>query len=580
MKSFFKIFFASLLAIIAFVVIFVFFIISAMAPSGDQVTGDKAVLMIDISQTFRDVEQFDVVNKLTFAKKDQPISLSQLISTIHHASNNNSVKGIYIKAESNGNDFATSQEIRNALVAFKSSGKFVYAYGSGISMKAYYIANIADSIYANQAGGLEWKGMSMQMPFIKGTLDKLEVEPQIFYAGKFKSATEPLREKQMTEANKLQSAEVLWDIYNQLLLTTSSARNIDTSLLRKYADSNMVQFTSSAVALNMIDGVKYDDEIKDDIRKRLSIDNKAKINFVTPAKYASLNALSSSAAQEKIAVIYAEGDIVDGQGERELIGGDTYLNYIRKARMDDAVKAIVLRVNSGGGSALASELIWREVELAKQSKPIMVSFGDVAASGGYYIACAADSIFAQPNTITGSIGVFSVVINTRNFFNNKLGITFDDVSTNDHALLSSVKPLTDFQKRFIQSGVDSTYFLFKQRVAQGRNLRMEFVDSIAQGRIYSGNKALSIGLVDGIGGLNDAIGAAARKANISNYSLDEYPSSPDIFEMFRDKTENAKTKGLRKELGDNGFKIYSSINKITQSSGKAQAKMPFELIIE
>lgn len=579
MRSFLKSFLASLLAIIVFAILLIIFAVAVISPSTKATIGEKAVLAIDLSQTYRDVEQFDVINRLTSVNKDEPPSLSQLIRVIKHAAKNDKVKGIYIKAEANGNDLGSSEELRNALQQFKASGKFLYAYGSTISMKAYFVANVADKIYTNPVGGLEWKGMSMQLPFVKGTLDRLELEPQIFYAGKFKSATEPLREKKMTEANRLQSAELLWDVYRHLLVTTAEVRNIDTAMLRKYADSNIVQFASAAVANNMLDGLRYDDEVKNEIRKTISIDTTSKINFVTPAKYIEAENIQP-AGKQKIAVIYAEGDIVEGNGERGQIGGNTYMNYIRKARIDEDVKAIVFRINSGGGSALASELIWREVDLARQVKPVMVSFGDVAASGGYYIASAADSIFCQPNTITGSIGVFSLVINTQNFFNKKLGVTFDDVSTNDHAILSAVKPLTAFQKVFIQQEVDSIYHLFKQRVSNGRNLSMDYVDSIAQGRVYSGNRALDLRLADRIGGLNDAIAAAAQKAELSDYQLKEYPSAPNLLEMFISKTESSKTSALKKEIGEEGFKIYTSINKIKQSSGKVQAKMPFELIIE
>ncbi|MBO9572974.1 MAG: signal peptide peptidase SppA, partial [Chitinophagaceae bacterium] len=491
-----------------------------------------------------------------------------------------SVKGIYIKAETNNNDFATSDELRNAIIGFKSTGKFVYAYGNSISMKGYYVANIADKVYANPIGGLEWKGMAIQMPFVKGTLDRLEIEPQIFYAGKFKSATEPLREKQMTEANKIQSKEVLFDVYNELLIKTAAARNIDTATLRKYADSNTVQFPHAAVEHKMLDGLKYDDEVKNELREKLKIDADAKINFITPGKYAESVDFQPS-GNEKIAVIYAEGNILDGKGDRGQIGGETYMQYIRKARMDKSIKAIVLRINSGGGSAMASELMWREVELAKKVKPVIVSFGDIAASGGYYMACAADSIFAQPTTITGSIGVFNFVMNMQKFFDDKLGITFDNVATNENAIISAVKPMTPFQKKYIQNEVDSIYAGFKLRVAKGRNKSPEFVDSIAQGRIYSGKRAVELGLVDRIGGLNDAIASAAAKANIKSFKLREYPAKQSVIEMFFSKeTGDVKEQAIKNELGANGYKLYTLIKEMEQSNGKAQTRIPFELILE
>lgn len=584
MNSFFKAFFAALLALIVFAgLLIVMAIIAAVAvSSGNEVkTGENAVLVVDLSDHFAEIAPSDPLSELTGSERNIPPSLSRLVRLIAHAKTNNSVKGIYIKADWNNNDFASCEELRDAIVDFKSSGKFVYAYGNVISQKAYYVANAADKIYCNPAGGIEWRGLSLQMPFIKGTLEKLEVEPQIFYAGRFKSATEPLREKEMTEANKIQSREILTDIYSQFLLNTSAARKIDTALLKKYADSNAIQFPSVALQLKMIDGIKYDDQVKDEIKQRLKIGKDAKINFVSPGKYAEAVDYMPS-GQNRIAVIYAEGNILDGKGDRGRIGGDTYMHHIRKARTDESVKAIVIRINSGGGSSMASEMMWREVALAKKEKPVIVSFGDMAASGGYYMACAADSIFAQENTITGSIGVFTVLPNMQKFFNNKLGITFDGVATGQNAnLLTVTKPLSPAQRRYFQNNIDTTYNTFKQRVSEGRNKPAAFIDSIAQGRVWSGTRAVELGLVDRIGGLNDAIAAAAAKAKIKNYRLREIPGKQSIREMiFGNENENVKEDAMKKEMGEQFYKIYSFARDMKQSAGKAQARMPFEMIIE
>ena len=316
----------------------------------------------------------------------------------------------------------------------------------------------------------------------------------------------------MTDANKLQSNELLHDIYGQFLLKAARARNVDTALLHHYADSNSLQFASDALKYKMVDGLKYDDEVKDEMRKEMKLAKDAQINFVTLGKYSS-SADFKQDGTDKIAVIYAEGNIVDGKGERSSIGGDTYRNYIRKARLDNSIKAIVIRVNSGGGSAMASEVMWREVELAKKAKPVVVSFGDVAASGGYYMSCAADMIFAEPNTITGSIGVFGLLPNFQKFFNDKLGVTFDEVHTSPDAnFMSITKPLSPGQRKSIQDGIDTTYLQFKTRVADGRKKSVEYIDSIAQGRVWSGSRAVELGLVDGLGGIGDAIEAAAKKS--------------------------------------------------------------------
>lgn len=584
MNGFFRSFFAALLALFVFsaittVLSIIFLIVVA---SGQKVTtGEKAVLVINLADHFQEIPPSDPLAQFSGGAENTPPSLSRLNWLIAHAKNDPSIHGIYLKAEANNNNFASSEELRNALINFRASGKFIYAYGNVISQRAYYVANVADRIYCNPAGGVEWKGLAIQMPFIKGTLQKLGVEPQIFYAGKFKSATEPLRETQMTEANRVQSLELLSNLNRRFLANVSRERKIDTAALQRYADSNTLHFASAALQLKMVDGLKYDDQVKDELRERLKLSKTGKINFVLPGKYAEAVDYMPS-GDDKIALILAEGNIVDGNADRGTIGGQTYMHYIRKAREDASVKAIVIRVNSGGGSALASEVIWREVEAAKKSKPVIVSFGDVAASGGYYMSCGADSIFAQPNTITGSIGVFGVIPNMQKFFNEKLGVTFDEVSTSSNATIMSVtKPLTPLQRQYIQNEIDTIYKTFKTRVAEGRGKSIDYIDSIAQGRVWSGERALQLGLVDRLGGLNDAIAAAARKAKLKNYHLREYPGTQSLKEMiFGDRSQNIKEETLIKELGVDGYKTYSYIKSIRESVGKAQARMPFELIIE
>jgi protease IV len=583
MNTFFRTFFATLLALSVFVLIIMLIavvMISSVASSKEVVTGEKAVLVIDLAQHFPEIEVSDPVAAIS-GEKSSPPSLYNMVRLIRHAKNNNAVHGIYIKCDNNNNDFSSSLELRNAIDDFKSSNKFVIAFADAIPQKAYYVATAGDKVYCAPTGGIDWHGFAMTLPFIKGTLEKLQIEPQIFYAGKFKSATEPLREKKMTDANRLQSNELLHDIYSQFLLAISASRKIDTATLHRYADSNEVQFAHAALNKKMVDGLKYDDEVKDEIRKLISIKKDEKINFVTAAKYADAEDFHQSGS-EKIAVIYAEGNIIDGKGDRDRIGGETYRNHIRKARMDRTIKAIVLRINSGGGSAAASEQMWREVELAKKLKPVIVSFGDVAASGGYYMACGANSIFAQPNTITGSIGVFGVLPNMEKFFNNKLGVTFDEVSTSpDAGMLTVTKPLSPTQKLYVQNAIDTIYNQFKMRVALGRKKTMESVDSIAQGRVWSGQRAVELGLIDHLGGLDDAIAAAAKEARIKDYRLREYPGKRTLFEMFfGDNSESKKETMIKNELGEEGYKTYSAVRNIRQFIGVIQARMPFEIIIE
>lgn len=583
MNNFFRSFFAAFLALIVFSIIGVIVlltIVATLSSSPKATTGKDAVLVVDLSNHYFEIPPVDVLDEITGVNATPP-SLYKLTRLIRQAKSDPSVKGIYLKCDQNANDFGSSQEIRRALADFKNGGKFIIASANTISQKAYFVASAADKIYCSPTGGIEWHGFSITMPFIKGTLEKLDIEPQIFYAGKFKSATEPLREVQMTPANRIQSADLLHDIYGTFLSTIGNARNIDTATLHRYADSNSLQFPSDAVKYKMVDGLRYDDQVKDEIRDRLKIAHDADINFVSPATYAeAVNAMP--AGSKDIAVIYAEGNIFDGNGDHGRIGGDTYRNYIRRARMDKSIKAIVVRVNSGGGSAMASDVMWREISLAREEKPVIISFGDVAASGGYYLACGADSIFAEATTITGSIGVFGVLPNMEKFFNNKLGVTFDDVKTSpDAGSLTVTKPLTPLQKKYFQNSIDTIYRNFIARVATGRKRPIEYVDSIAQGRVWSGARAKEIGLVDRIGGLDDAIAAAASKAAVKSYRLREYPGKPGLLEtLLRMKTQRSKEAALREEIGEEGYKTYTAIKNLKDFLGKAQARLPYEVIIE
>lgn len=581
MNSFFRSFFAALLALVVFSAIGFLFMIVVLAvlSSGQKVeTGKNAVLIVDLSKHYFEVPPSQPFARLT-GQQETP-SLYHLNRMIRHAADDGSVKGIFLKCESNANNFAASEAIRDALLEFRKSGKFVLASANLIPQNAYYVATGADKIYCSPTGGVDWHGFSITMPFIKGTLERLEIEPQIFYAGKFKSATEPFRETEMTDANRLQNAELLNDVYSHFLYQVGEARNIDTASLRAFADSNALQFAPAALKLKMVDGLLYDDQVKDEMRKRLQVDKDDKINFVTLEKYHEAVDVMPS-GKDRIAVIYAEGTIVDGKGDRESIGGDTYRNLIRKARMDESTKAIVLRINSGGGSASASEQMWREVVLAKKVKPVIVSFGDVAASGGYYMACGADSIFAAANTITGSIGVFGLLPNMKNFFNNKLGVTFDEVKTSpDAGYLTITRPLTPRQRMYFQQSIDTIYHDFKRKVADGRNRSMEYVDSVAQGRVWSGKRALALGLVDRLGSLDDAIAAAAAKAKVTDYRLREYPDRPGLLEMLQGETDSYKEIAVEKELGSEAYQALTTLRNLRQLIGTPQARMPFDLVIE
>ena len=585
MAGFFKMFFASLLALIIFSVVgfFIFLALIAGLASSDKPTVAKnSVLVINLSQPY--LEQ-QVENPLaTFSSNDELTvpGVYDVVRLVHKATNDDKIKGIYLQSGINPNGFAACEEIRNALTAFKKSGKFILSYSEMMTQKSYHVANVADRLYVNPKGLFDWTGFSAELLFLKGTLEKLDIEPQIFYAGKFKSATEPFRTDKMTEENKLQTSVWLGDLYSHFLVKAADARKIDTATLHKLANEAAIRTPNDAVTNKLIDGVKYDDEIKDEIKEKLKLGKYDKINFISINTYFKAGGYKKSSG-EKIALIYAEGVIIDGGGDQSQIASADYIRLIRKARLDKTIKAIVFRVNSGGGSALASETIWRELALAKKEKPVVVSFGDVAASGGYYISCAADSIFASPTTITGSIGVFGIIPNMEGFFKNKLGVTFDGVKTGPYADLGAIyRPMNENEKKFVQQSIDEIYMSFKQRVADGRKRPVEYVDSIGQGRVWSGTKAIDNGLIDKLGGLQDAVDCAARMAKLQNYRLREYPEVQNVFDKLfggssRDNT--LKTEVMRKELGEDQFKIYQQMLRVREMTNTPQARLPFEFFV-
>ncbi|MFT3903502.1 MAG: signal peptide peptidase SppA [Niabella sp.] len=582
MKLFFKIFIASLLALIVFSVItfFMFVGVTGVMLSGSvPKVGDKAVLTIDLETKYPELPVPDMQKALKSAMTGQTPGLFDVVRLIENAGTDNHVKGILLRTNGNANGFAASQEIRSALQAFKKSGKFVFAHGDVVTQKAYSIANVSDKIFVSPTGYFEWTGYNVSYTFLKGLLDKLQINPQIFYAGKFKSATEPLRADKMTDANRLQTSEWLNGLYGNLLATTAEARKLDTAKLRLLANTGVIKQPKDAVENGLIDAVKYDDELKDEIKKKLSVAADEKINFVSIEDYAAANG-GFNTKGENIALIYASGDIVDGEAEPGNIGSANYISLLRNARLDKSIKAIVVRVNSGGGSALASENILREMQLAKKAKPLIVSFGDVAASGGYYMSCAADSIFAWPNTITGSIGVFGIVPDMSSFFKNKLGVTFDGVKTGPLANVGSMDhAMTAAEKDIFQKQIETIYGQFKSRVAEGRKKDTAYIETIAQGRVWTGDKAKEIGLVDATGGLNDALKAAAAKAGLKAYNVKEYPKPQTFWEKLLGMKTSDVQASIKADVGEEYYNVYKQLTVIRQMCNMPQARLPFDFNI-
>ncbi|WP_346319607.1 signal peptide peptidase SppA [Chitinophaga sp. YIM B06452] len=584
MRSFLKFFLASFVALIVFSILAFFFMLmvfARLASSGDKVvTGSNAVVVVDLSQGLREQRVEDPLRTFLSDDPSQEPGLFDAVRLIRNAATDDNVKGLYLKADGNGNGYASSEEIRRAIMEFKKSKKFVYAYAETLTQNAYYLASAADKVYLHPKGFIDFAGFSITMMYLKGTLEKLEIQLQIFYNGKFKSATEPLRETKMTEANRIQTTAFLGDLYADFLLRISEARKIDTATLHRYANEGLIMEPSDADRYKLVDGLKYNDQVMDEIKRSLGLSGDQKVNFISLNRYFSANPLYEHSGN--VALIYADGDIVSGSNGEDQIASEDYVKVIREVRQDKDIKAIVFRVNSPGGSALASESIWRELSLARKTKPVVVSMGNYAASGGYYISCMADSIFAEPNTLTGSIGVFAIVPNMQGFFNNKLGITFDGVKTGEYADAgNTTRPLTDKEKILFQRSVDTIYATFKQRVVDGRKLSQAVVDSISQGRVWTGVQAQKMGLVDRLGGIQAAVDCAAKMANIPEVKISAYPRPRNTLDrLMKSVGGSARASALKEELGAD-YAFYQTVKKLRAlTTGEVQAKLPYSMVIE
>ena len=509
--------------------------------------------------------------------------MSTILHNIEHAKTDPNIKGIYMELSSIPTSTATLQEIRNKLIEFKESGKFIVTYGESYSQSAYYIASIADKIILNPEGALDLHGMASQIMFYKHLLDKLDVEMQIVRGpnNRFKSAVEPYFLDKMSEANREQMDKLLNSVWGEILTGISQSRNISVEQLNQIADNLDTYFDAKkALEYGLVDNLYYKDQVRDEL-KGLTGSNKD-INAIGNANYAK-SYKDKSSSKNEVAVIYALGQIYDGKGDEEQnIYSENLSKTIRKAREDENVKVIVLRVNSPGGSAVASAIIGRELDLTKEVKPIIVSMGDYAASGGYWISAKADYIFADPTTLTGSIGVFGTFPNVKGFLNDKIGLTFDVAKTNENADFGKItEPLTEFQYGKLQEMVVKTYDDFTNRVAEGRGLTQTYVDSIGQGRVWSGVDAIGLGLVDQLGDMEDAIAYAAQKANLGDdFKVSEWPKQKDFFTRIMESM-NEKDKidiALKQKLGVY-YNYFKGLENLQKNTG-IQARMPFDMVIE
>ena len=508
--------------------------------------------------------------------------LNQILNNIEFAKTDANIKGIYLELSTIPTSTATLQEIRNKLIEFKESGKFIVTYGENYSQSAYYLATAADKIYVNPEGMVDLHGMASQVMFYKHLLEKLDVEMQIVRGpnNRFKSAVEPYFLDKMSDANREQMDKLLGSVWGEILASISQSRNISVEQLNQIADQ-METFSDAQKAMeyNLVDGLMYKDEMLAELK---DLTGSNKINAVPNAKYADSYTLENGSKNE-IAIIYAEGQIFDGKGQEGNIYSEDLSKTIRKAREDENVKAIVLRVNSPGGSAVASAIIGHELDLAKEVKPVIVSMGNYAASGGYWISANGDYIFADPTTLTGSIGVFGTFPNLKGLLNDKIGLTFDVAKTNENADFGNfTEPLTEFQYAKLQQMVVKTYDEFTGRVAEGRGLRQSYVDSIGQGRVWSGVDAIEIGLVDQLGDMEDAIAFAAERAGISNdFKVVEMPKQKDFMTRFMEQIgggNNDLDAAMRQKLGTY-YHYYEGIENLSNNTG-IQARMPFDMVIQ
>ena len=503
--------------------------------------------------------------------------MNDIINNIKAAATDSNISGIFLELSTIGTSSANIEEIRNALSEFKKSGKFIVSYAETYSQSAYYLASVSDEIYMFPDGIIDIHGMASQNMFYKHLLDKLDIEMQIIRPenNKFKSAVEPYFLDKMSDANREQNMVLLESIWNKICNDISVSRGIDVELINQMADDLTLMFEpETALKNNFIDGLMYRDELIAKLQQNLNLNNNKKLNLIKNTQYAKVRPELYS-GEDKIGIVYAEGQIIDGEGDDTTIGGESLSKAIRAARNDKKVKAIVMRVNSPGGSAMASEVIRREVELAAKEKPVIVSMGNYAASGGYWISSSSDYIFADPNTLTGSIGVFGTVPNLKGFMNDKLGLTFDEVKTNENSDFGSLtKPLSPYQLKMMQKHVTETYDDFITLVSETRNLRKTFVDSIGQGRVWSGSDAIKIGLVDELGGIEQAIAFAAEKAGLESYSIKEFPKQEDIFEsLLKTEKQEYYTKTiLKNKLGDK-VHYLEALERLNQTEG-VQALMP------
>lgn len=582
MKSFFKYVLATITGIFILGFLFIGIIIATIAnlSKTEKVkVGENTILQIELNYPISDgpIDETTALFSSLNADGSNAVSLLDILDQIDRASEDPNIKGIYLDVSFVGAGFARTSEIRMALERFKKSGKFIYAYGQAFYPQSYYLASIADSVFLHPEGSFLYNGLLADVVFLKEMFAKLGIEMQVIKHGKFKGATEVFERTSLSDENRFQIKQYINSINETITSQIAKSRELSADSLMEIADGMLARTPEQAMTLGMIDGLLYGDEVKELLRKASGISESGKLKFMTLSRYKSTDDRSKGTSKDRIAILYAEGEIVDGKGNAQTVGGETFAQALEKIRKDDKIKAVVLRINSPGGSALASDVIYREVYLTRQVKPVIVSMGDVAASGGYYIAALADTIVALPSTITGSIGVFGVIPNTQKLLNEKMGISAEYVGTGSHSDFGRIdRPLSEFEKNYFVEMIDSIYAQFVGIVGKGRSMSRARVDSLAQGRVYTGMMAKDLGLTDVQGDLLDAIDIAAHKAGIEKYRLSSYPKrkSP-IEEIINQLGQTTSENKLKEALG-----VYYPLVKqleMTKNIQGAQMRMPYLL---
>jgi protease-4 len=589
MKSFLKYTLATITGIIIASVLFFIVILasfSAIVSSGNKPVSisNNSILVLKAGVTIPDRgDQNPLAGIDLFNMTLSPTpGLNEILNNIEKASGDNKIKGILIENGLLPSGWATTEEIRNALLKFREKGKFVISYSDYIlTQECYYLATSADKIFINPGSMVDFKGLSSEVMFFKKALEKIGIDVQVIRHGKFKGAVEPFILDKLSDENRTQIKDYAGSLWNQVIGDISKLRNIPADQLNKLADNLDGNFAPRAFETKLVDGLKYRDELIDTLKIMSGVSKDKELNLISMTKYSKVpDTKTTYSAKNKIAVIYASGTIVTGKGNDSNIGGNYYADVIRKARLDTSIKAIVLRVDSPGGSATASDLMWRELDLSAKVKPVVISMGNYAASGGYFISAPGTKIYADPMTISGSIGVFGLIPNAGKLLEDKLGLTTEIVNTNKNSDFPSIlRPMKPYEKELMQLSIEKIYSDFVSKVASGRKMSSASVDSIGQGRVWSGTSALKIGLIDEIGGLKDAIKGASKLAGIESFSVKELPVLEDPYtRIFSQLTGEVKQSILKNELGES-VKYYNMVQEIKAMSG-IQARLPYFIDIQ